>query len=64
VATAPEHAKRGDGIHIGDHLTAVQRRALEEVAIASGSPRGTAILAGRCVSLADLVEEIEQTEQP
>jgi hypothetical protein len=28
--------------------------------IASGSPRGTTILAGRRVSLADLVEETEQ----
>jgi hypothetical protein len=36
---------------------------LEEEVIASGSPRGTAILAGRHVSLADLVE-IEQTELP
>jgi hypothetical protein len=68
VVAAAERAERGVGVRIGDHLTTLQRRALEEEAIASGSPRGTTILAGRHVSLADPVEETEQplgeTEEP
>jgi hypothetical protein len=67
MAAAAKRAERGVGVRIRDHLTALQRRALEE-AIASGSPRGTTTLAGRCVSLADPVEETEQpqgeTEEP
>jgi hypothetical protein len=51
---------RGVGVRIGDHLIALQRRALEKEAIASGSPRGTTVLAGRRVSLANPVEETEE----
>jgi hypothetical protein len=62
VAPAIECAKRGVGVCIGDHLTVAQRRALEESAIASGSPPRTATLGGRVVSLTDLVEGTEQPQ--
>jgi hypothetical protein len=68
VAASAERAERGVGVRIEDHLTALQRTTLEEEAIASGSPRGTTILAGRRVSLADPVKETKQpqgkTEEP
>jgi hypothetical protein len=62
TAAVAERAKRGVGVRIGDHLTVAHRRALEESAIASGSPPGTTILGGRVVSLTDLVDGTEQTE--
>ena len=55
VAVVAKRAERGVGVRIGDHLTLAQRRALEEDAIASGSTRGTTMLSGRLVSLADPV---------
>jgi hypothetical protein len=59
MAVVAKRAERGVRVHIGDNLIVAQRRALEESAIASGSPPGTTILGGRVVSLADPVEEIE-----
>jgi hypothetical protein len=56
AAAVAECAERGVGVHIGDHLTVAQRRALEESAIASSTPPRTTILDGRVVSLTDLVE--------
>jgi hypothetical protein len=62
AAAAAEHVERGVGVRTGDHLIVAHRRALEESAIASGSPPRTTILGGRVVSLTDLVEGTEQTE--
>jgi hypothetical protein len=57
VATVvAECVERGVGVHIGDHLIVAQRRALEESAIATGTPPRTTILDGRVISLMDLVE--------
>jgi hypothetical protein len=39
AAVVAEHAERGGNLHTGDHLTVAQRRAMEELEIASGSPR-------------------------
>ena len=70
VATA-EHAKRGgrgSGIHIGDQLSPAQRTTVEQLEASLGSPCGTIMLGGRCVSLEDAledawVEEIEPQEE-
>jgi hypothetical protein len=51
AAVVAEHAERGGNLHTRDHLTVAQRRAMEELEIASGSPRGTIMLGGLRVSL-------------
>jgi hypothetical protein len=61
VAAGAKCAERGVGVHSGDHLTAAQRRALEESVRESGSPPRTTILHGRVVSLTN---PIDGTEQP
>jgi len=67
VATAVERAERGgrgSGICIGDQLSPAQRTIVEQLEDSLGSPCGTIMLGGRCVSLEDApegawVEEIE-----
>ena len=62
---------RGSGIRIGDQLSPAQRTTVEQLEASLGSPRGTIMLGGRCVSLEDApegawVEEIvpqEETKQ-
>ena len=54
VAAAVEHAKRGgagSGVRIGDQLSPAQRAAVERIEVSLGSPPGTVMLGGRCVSL-------------
>ena len=41
----------GSGIRIGDQLSLVQRAAIERIEVSLGSPPGTIMLGGRCVSL-------------
>jgi len=71
VAVAAERAERGgrgSGICIGDQLSPAQRTTVEQLEASLGSPRGTIMLGGRCVSLEDAlegawVEEIEPQEE-
>ena len=54
VAAIVEHAERGgagSGVCIGDQLSPAQRAAVERMEANLGSPPGTVMLGGRCVSL-------------
>ena len=54
VAAVAERAKRGgasSGVRIGDQLSPAQRAAVERMEANLGSPPGTVMLGGRCVSL-------------
>ena len=71
MAVAIEHAERGgrgSGIRIGDQLSPAQRTTIEQLESSLGSPHGTIMLGGRCVSLEDApegarVEEIEPQDE-
>ena len=70
MAIIAEHAERGgrgSGVSIGDQLSPAQR-AIVEFEARHGSPLGTIMLGGQCVSLEDTlvgthVEEIEPHEE-
>ena len=65
VAVAAERAERGgaqSGVRIVDQLSLAQRVTVERVESLHGSPAGTVILGGRCVSLEESQTQ-EETEQ-
>ena len=69
MATAVELAERGgrgSGIRIGNQLSPAQRAVVEELEARHGSPHGTIMLGGQCVSLEDALEgtRVEQVEPP
>ena len=54
VVAVVERAERGGsdiGIRIGDHLSPAQRATVERIEASLGSPPGTIMLGGWCVSL-------------
>ena len=56
VVAAAERAERGgsgSGIRIGDQLSPAQRATIERIEASLGSPPGTIMLGGWCVSLED-----------
>lgn len=56
MVEAVERAERGDcsgALWIGNTLTSAQQRALERAEAHHGSPPGTIMCGGRCVSLED-----------
>ena len=60
-----ERAERGGsdiGIRIGDHLSPAQRATVERIEASLGSPPGTIMLGGWCVSLED-APEVSRVEE-
>jgi hypothetical protein len=53
TAERAERGGRGTGVRIGNQLSQAQRATVEELEAWHGSPHGTIMLGGRCVSLED-----------